>query len=405
MAENQFPTMAELTSTHITDAAQHAGEPAWLIEQRTSAWDFFLQAVPPVWRRTDLTPLQPETIAPLAAPQGTAIQWDETLEQHGVIFTPLHAAVRNHESLVRPRLGSAIDPHSHKLSALRSALWQDGAFLYVPRNVTLDLPLRVCYTLSDTSRAIFPYTLVLLEPGASVTLIEEHTSRDAPEVALAAPTTEMFLGAGSQLRYISVQQWGGNVYHIGGQKQVFDANASSEWVSITLGGQTQHTEAEARMEGDGSCVTWKGATFANRQQRLLTAPTLRHIGAHTESHLNFKTVVTDESYSVFDGMIKIEHDSRDTTTRLEEHAIHLTEAARSDSVPGLKIDTNNVAGAGHASTSGQIDEEQIFYLRSRGISHNEATRMIVMGFFEPVLEAVPVDELREALAAAVEAKI
>ncbi len=405
MAENQFPTMAELTSTHIAEAAQHAGEPAWLIEQRTRAWDFFLQEAPPEWRRTDLTSLQPETIAPLTTPQGTAIQWDETLEKRGVIFTTLHSAVRNHENLVQPRLGSAIDPHTHKLSALRAALWQDGALLYVPRNVALDLPLRVCYTLSDTSRSIFPYTMVVLEPGASVTLIEEHTSRDAPEVALAAPTTEMFLGAGSQLRYISVQQWGANVYHIGGQKQVFESRATSEWVSMTLGGHTQHTEAEARMEGDGSCVTWKGATFANQQQCLLTAPTLRHIGAHTESHLDFKTVVTDTAYSVFDGMIKIEHDSRDTITRLEEHAIHLSESARSDSIPGLKIDTNNVAGAGHASTSGQIDEEQIFYLRSRGIRHSEATRMIVMGFFEPVLEAIPVDELRESLTAAIEAKI
>jgi Fe-S cluster assembly protein SufD len=115
--------------------------------------------------------------------------------------------------------------------------------------------------------------------------------------------------------------------------------------------------------------------------------------------------VTSKGYSVFDGMIKIEHGSRATTTRLEEHAVHLTPTSRSDSIPGLKIDTNDVASAGHASTSGQVDEDQLFYMQTRGIDRTEAKRLIVMGLFEPALAAIPVDELRDELSTAIEAKI
>lgn len=401
----QWPTMAEMTSDLVATAARAAGEPDWLVERRVKAWDFFAHAVPPEWRRTNLTGLQPETIHPSPAPQGTAIQWDETLAAQGVVFTTLKAALQSHGALIEARMGAAVEPLAHKFSALRAALWQDGAFLYVPRNVEVELPLRVCYTLADGSRSIFPHTLVILEPNARVTLIEEFTSHAAVEPALAGATTEIFAGAGSEVRFVSVQHWGANVHHIGGQMIVLDRDAGSEWTSIALGGQVQHIEAETRLAGDGSRVNWLGATFAGKQQQLLTGPWLRHVGANAESFMSFKTVVTDTAYSVFDGMIKIEKGSQSTSTRLEEHAIHLNPGARSDSIPGLKIDTNDVAKAGHASTSGQVDEEQLFYMQTRGINKDDAKRLIVMGFFEPALNAIPVEDLRDLLVAEIEAKI
>lgn len=407
-AKNEQQTLtplATLTSEQIAAAAQAAGEPAWLVERRVKAWEFFAQALPPEWRRTDLTRLQPEGITPWSNSQGTTIQWDESLAQKGVVFTPLKAALQSHEALIRERLGTLIDPFAHKFSALRAALWQDGVFLYVPKNIEVEVPLRACYTLADGSRSIFPYSLVILERGARATFIEEFVSRDVTESALAGVTTEIFLGEGSEVRFISAQRWGHGVYHIGGQMVLLERDANVEWVSIALGAQVQHVEAEARMQGDGSSVNWLGATFAHENQQLLTAPWLRHSGANNESHMDFKTVVAGNGYSVFDGMIKIEHESRGSSTRLEEHAIHLTPRARSDSIPGLKIDTNDVAKAGHASTSGQVDEDQLFYMQTRGIKKDEAIRMIVMGLFEPALEAITVEDLRETLISAIEAKI
>lgn len=397
-------TLKDLTAELIGARARAAGEPGWLAERRVDAWEYFAQSGPPEWRRTDLTGIDPAGL--ILAEAGVAqLIWDSALASQGVVFKPLAEALASHEELIKAHMDTAVVPLEHKFSALRAALWQDGVFLYVPKNVAAEMPIRVRYSLPAGAHTTFPRTLVIAEANSSVTLIEEFYSGDQSEPALAAPISEIFAGPGSNVRFISVQRWGDGVYHIGGQKVVLERNASAEWTSIALGGKVQHTEAETTLKGDGSHVTWYGATFANHNQLLLTAPWLRHVGHRAESFMQFKTVVNDRGYSVFDGMIKIEHESSATSTRLEEHALHLSPNARNDSIPGLKIDTNSVLKGGHASTSGDVDEEQLFYMQARGISKADAKRMIVMGFFSPALDSIPVESLREELEAAIEAKI
>ncbi len=400
---NSFPPLAELNESRLTEIVSAAGEPEWLIERRVTAWRHFAETAPPFWKRTDLTKLAPEVIrAPLDA-QGTPLEWDASLAGQGVIFTTLAAAVRDHAELVQRYFGTAIDPLAHKFSALHAALWQDGVFLYVPKNLAIETPIRVVYSINGN--AIFPHSLVIIERGANVAFIEEFASINGNEQRFAAPVTELFVGEGATLRFVSAQMWGNNVYHIGAQRALVSHDGNVAWVAANLGGQLQHVEAETSLEGNGSKVEWVAATLGNTNQTLLTAPWLRHVGANTEAHMNFKTVVKDSAYAIFDGMIKIEHNSRGTSTRLEEHALHLSPKARSDSIPGLKIDTNDVQRAGHASTSGQVDDEQLFYMLSRGIKREDAIHMIVTGFFEPVLDQIPLEELRERIGAAIEAKI
>jgi Fe-S cluster assembly protein SufD len=396
--------LKELSAEAILAVSQQAGEPGWLGERRREAWEHFAQSGPPEWRRTDLSGLKAEDLTVTMGSTAT-LDWDESLAAQGVVFKPMAQALASHEELIKARMDSAVLPLAHKFSALRAALWRDGAFLYVPRNVAVEAPLRVRYSLPEGGSTTFPRTLVIVDDNASVTLIEEFTSDDQTAGTLAAPITEVFAGPGSQVRFISAQHWGAGVYHIGGQKLVLDRDASAQWTSIALGGKVQHIEAETTLKGNGSQVTWNGATFANGSQILLTAPWLRHVGHNAESFMEFKTVVNDTGYSVFDGMIKIEHESAATSTRLEEHALHLSPKARNDSIPGLKIDTNSVLKGGHASTSGDVEEEQLFYMQARGIPKDEAKRMIVMGFFSPALDSIPVEALREELEAIIEGKI
>jgi Fe-S cluster assembly protein SufD len=402
---NTLPTLSELTDAQIAEAARAAGEPEWLIERRVAAWQFFAESTPPFWRRTDLSKFRSEVIAAPLGVQGTLVQWDEQLARQGVIFTTLAAAVREHEALVKQHLGTAVDPLTHKFTALHAALWQDGVFLYVPKGVALEVPLHAVLTLADGALATFPHNLVVVERGASLTFIEEYSSRDVAEQAFASPATEIFVGEGASVRYLTAQNWGQGVYTIGSQIATVGNDGNLDWAALNLGGKLMHMEAETNLSGNGARVEWTAATFAAAGQTLLTAPWLRHEGANTEGHMDFKTVVTGNGYTVFDGMIKIEKQSRGTISRLEEHAIHLSDKARSDSIPGLKIDTNDVQRAGHASTSGQIDEEMLFYMRSRGIPNDDAVHMIVMGFFEPVLDRIPLEEMRERVAAVVEGKI
>ncbi len=400
-----LPTLNEISAEMVVARSQAAGEPAWLTERRREAWTAFAQMNPPEWRRTDLSKLDPTTIAPSDGVHATAIQWDPELAAQGVVFTTLAAALHTHEALIQKYLDTAVEPLKHKFSALRAALWQDGALLYVPKGVAIEVPLRLIYTLAADGVAIFPRTLVIVEPQASVTLIEEFTSPDLRAGSFAGPITELFVGDGASVRFVSIQHWGSGVYHLGGQRAILARDANLEWTSIQLGGQVQHIEAETTLVGNGSRLNWLGATFAADTQHLVIAPWMRHVGHNCESFMQFKTVVNDTAYSVFDGMIKIEHESAATSTRLEEHALHLSPKARNDSIPGLMISTNDVLKGGHASTSGDIDQEQLFYMQTRGIPRAEAQRMIVMGFFEPALETVPLEELRAELTAEIAAKI
>lgn len=405
MTMKTFPPLGEISDALVTEMSQAAGEPEWLTAQRVEAWRFFASAEPPYWRRTDLSKFRPEQVIAAADTAATSIYYEEDLTEKGVVLVTLEQALRSHEALIRQHLGAAIESTRHKFLALNAALWRDGVFLYVPKNVTVELPLTAVFSMPIPGGAIMPRNLIILDDGANVTFVEEYHSTAASDQAFAAPVTEMFLGNDATLRFIAVQTWGEDVYHIGAQKARVGRGATIEWAAVNLGARVQHIEAETSLEGDGSRVEWVAATFAGDHQNLLTAPWLRHIGAKTEAHMDFKTVVKDQSYTTFDGMIKIEHQSRATVSRLEEHALHLSPKARSDSIPGLMIDTNDVAKAGHASTSGEVDEEQLFYMRSRGIPRDDAIHLIVTGFFEPVLDRIPHDALRRRIADMIEAKI
>ncbi|MBC8078392.1 MAG: Fe-S cluster assembly protein SufD [Chloroflexales bacterium] len=400
-----LPALSALNADALAAHAQASGEPQWLQQRRANALAAYEAAALPRWSRTDLAQLQLDAVIPASDASATAVQWDPTLSQQGVIFTTLKAALRSHAELIERYLGRAVSPIANKFNALHAALWQDGALLYVPKNVAVEEPLRVVYTLSGSNTLIAPHTLIILERGASVTLVEEFTSPDGLTNPVAFPATEAFIGESAQLRLCSVQQWGEGVRHIGAQRVAFEKDGGCEWVSIALGGQLQHIDAEATLGANGARVNWLGVTFASKHQHLVIAPWLRHAANSTDGFMQFKTVVSDHGYSVFDGMVRIEADTHGTVSRLEEHAVHLSQESRNDSIPGLMIDSNDIARAGHASTSGKIDDEQIFYLQARGIPRAEATRIIVMGFLMPVIEAVPVEDLRERLIAAVEEKI
>lgn len=405
MTMKTFPPLAEISDALVIEHSRAAGEPEWLTEQRADAWRFFASTEPPYWRRTDLSKFKPEQVLAAADTAATSLYQEEDVTDQGVVFITLAQAIHSHGDLIRRYLGTAIESTRHKFVALNAALWQDGVFLYVPKHVNVELPLTAMFSMPIPGGAIAPRNLIILDDGASVTFVEEYHSVAASDQAFAAPVTEMFLGNDAMLRFVAVQTWGEDVYHIGAQKVRAGRGASVEWAAVNLGARVQHIDAETALEGDGSRVEWVAATFAADHQNLLTAPWLRHISAKTEAHMDFKTVVKDQSYTTFDGMIKIEHQSRATVSRLEEHALHLSPKARSDSIPGLMIDTNDVARAGHASTSGEVDEEQLFYMRSRGIPRDEAIHLIVMGFFEPVLDRIPNDALRQRIAEMIEAKI
>ncbi|HEY1011750.1 MAG TPA: Fe-S cluster assembly protein SufD [Herpetosiphonaceae bacterium] len=400
MPANSTATLGALSAETFDAFAAGRQEPAWLAAARREAWAAFEAAGNPDWRRTNLKGLKLDTLSP-AEPEVTV----EFAGHQGVVVLPLAEALASHGELVKRVLGSGIASGRDRFAALNNALVSGGVFVYVPRNTEVEAPVTISYRLTQAGAIAAPRTLVLVEANSRIGIVEQYASDQLDGQALLLPGTEIVVGDNSLVRYASVQIVDSQVYVIGAQQFGLDGkDARGEWLNVVLGGAVQNLKLDAQMRGNGSAIEWNGVLYGNKKQNLLVAPTLNHVGLNTEGQINFKTVVDDESYCVFDGMVRIPKTGQGTNSDLRENAMHLSKASRSDSIPGLEIDANEVK-AGHGSTSGQIDEEQLFYLQSRGLPFAEAKRIIVQGFVGEIIDRIPDETLREQVEELVAAKV
>jgi len=385
-----LPTLRDVTAETIDNNV--------LAQARRSALATAQQLDLPIWRRTDLRDFKVED---LRLTYGT-VEIHARVEQ-GVYVADFQTALRDKGDLLARYFGTAVPTDLNTFVAYNTALANDGVVVYVPRNVEVAEPIHVTYHLPAAGAATFPRTLVISEANSRVTVIEEFRSDDLSAYGMSAPVAELFANDGSEIRFISLQTLGQNAYQLGAQRAIVGKDARVWWLAGAVGGNVQHMDMQVNLQGNGAALEWYGFTFGTGTQQLLWAPTVNHIGLSTEAQIDWKSAVSDTAYVVFDGMIDIEKGAQGTNSDLRDAALHLSDKARSDSIPGLEIDANEVK-AGHGSTSGQIDEEQLFYLMARGLSRADATRMIVMGFFAAVVERIPYDEVRDRVLELIEAK-
>ena len=346
----------------------------------------------PRWTRTDLGTLSVADLRPTFG----VMELEPGPAEHGVYVADLQTALVERPDLVDRYLGSAVSAGFNKYTALNAALARDGVVVHVARNVEVAAPIHVRYRIPEAGVAIFPRTLVVAEANSRVTVIEEYTSDDLSGHALSVPVGEVFAHDGAEVRFITLQTLGKQTYQLGAQKAIAGRDARVFWISGAVGAEVQHVDTDVRLEGNGSELDWLGFTFGTGTQQLLWAPRVHHIGLSTTSQITWKSAVADTAYVVFDGMINIEKGAQGTNSDLRDNVLHLSSKARSDSIPGLEIDANEVK-AGHGSTSGQVDEEQVFYLRARGLSRKEAVRIVVLGFFASIVERIPVEEVQDTV--------
>ena len=353
----------------------------------------------PTWKRTDLRNLDPAALRPVYG--AAEIDWTP---EAGVYVADLQTALIERPEVVGKYLHTAVPVDFNKFTALNAALARDGIVVHVARNVEASTPIHVRYRLPESGVVIFPRTLVVAETNSRVTVIEEFVSDDLDGIALSAPAGEIFAADGAEVRFLSLQTLGKQAYQLGAQKAVLGRDSRVFWMSGAVGAEVQHVDMDVRLEGNGSELEWLGFTYARQTQQLLWAPRVHHIGLSTTAQITWKSAIADTAYVVFDGMINIEKGAQGTNSDLRDNVLHLSSKARSDSIPGLEIDANEVK-AGHGSTSGQIDEEQVFYLMARGLTREAATHTVVLGFFASIVEAIPVEEVRDAVLALIEEKI
>ena len=417
------------------------GEPAWLKEKRLEAWRAFEKTPMPTlrdeaWRYTDISDVRIEDFVPYApSPDASSEQdlpdavqaliregeensallvqhnsesaytrVDDELLQKGVVFTDLHTALIEREDLIKEKLFGLVPVDYDKFAALSAAVFSGGSFLYVPRGVQVEVPIQ-SYRWLDVVGSIMPRTLVVVEEGASVTYIDEYASADGEEPAFSNGAVELYVGEGANLRYVSLQNWERNVLHFNTIRSSTEKDATINSLVVSLGSQLSRTNVEAGLTAAGGDSEMLGLYFADSNQVLDHHTLQDHISPNAHSDLLYKGALRDESLTVFSGLIRVEPGAQKTDAYQTNRNIILgTDDAFAVSLPNLEIMADDVK-CSHGSTTGQVDETELFYLMSRGIPRREAEKLVVFGFFGEVTSRVPLRGLKEKLDRAIEGKI
>jgi Fe-S cluster assembly protein SufD len=416
-------------------------EPGWLTEKRLEAWRTFEDLPMPTlrdeaWRYTDISDVRIEDFLPYspspdvkseeALPDAvrrliregeensallvqhnsetTYSRIDEDLAGKGVVFTDLHTALAEHEELVKEKLFGLVPGDYDKFAALSAAAFAGGSFLYVPRGVDVEVPIQ-SYRWLDVAGSIMPRTLVIVEEGASVAYIDEYASADDEDPAFSNGAVELYVGEGASLRYVSLQNWERNVLHFNTIRSQTEKDATIRSLVVSFGSQLSRTNVEAGLSAAGGDSEMLGLYFADQNQVLDHHTLQDHIAPNAHSDLLYKGALRDESIAVFSGLIRVEPGAQKTDAyQTNRNLILGTDDAFAVSLPNLEIMADDVK-CSHGSTTGQVDETDLFYLMSRGIPRREAEKLVVFGFFGEITSRIPLKGLKEKLDRAIEGKI
>ena len=340
----------------------------------------------------------------LLSPHSSHLTIDDELLKQGVIFGSLKNLVKTNTDLVQ-KMMARIDQGSDKFSSLAGALDLNGVLLYVPRNVDIQLPLQSVYWVTDEGVAHSIHVLIYLEEGAKATYVHEATSpAHADEDSLHAGIMEIYVGPGAHLNFVELQSWGENVINFTRENVVVDRDGSIDWIFGALGSRLTKNFSNLNLIGKGSTGKMSGFYFTDNNQHLDHDTQQNHLAPNTTSDLLFKGALTDKSRSVWQGMIYVAPDASKTDGYQANRNLVLSKEARADSIPGLEILTDDVRCT-HGATVGKIDKEQVFYLESRGLPYETAQRLIVEGFFDPIMQRIPFEGVRKRFQQAIKEKM
>jgi len=320
---------------------------------------------------------------------------DPDLQERGVIFTDLLTAEMKYPQLVEKIIGKIVNPSEGKFAAMAGAFARNGAFLYVPKNITIESPLHSLIWGSAVDFANATHVMVYLEEGASVTYVHEVASdTETNGQSLQTSNIEMYVGPGSSLRFVELQSWGRHVWNFTHERVNVDRNGSVDWIFGAIGGHLTKNFAELNLIADGASGKMSGFYFTDQDQHLDYDSQQNHLAPHTTSDLLFKGALVEKSRSVWQGMIYVAPGADKTDGYQANRNLLLSRDARADSIPGLEILADDVRCT-HGATVGKIDADQIFYLMARGIPRLDAERLIVEGFFDPIMQRIPFEGVRE----------
>src|SRR5712664_2354513 len=328
----------------------------------------------------------------------------EDLKRRGVIFQPLERAMVEHADLfekyfmsTEAKLGSA------KFAALHKALVSSGTFLFLPRGVEIEQPIEIFHWLRHDNTSIFPHLLLVTDELAKVTVIEHFRSCNASAPGFACGVNDLIAGPGAKVTYVCAQNWGENVVALQMNTTTVDHDASAMSLNLHLGSRYSRFESLSRLIGEGGRSDLLAVAVAKHQQEFDARTLQDHVSPHTASDLLYKNALDDRARTIFGGLIRVEPDAHSTDANQQVRSLLLSDDAEANSMPGLEILADNVK-CSHGATSGQVDEDELFYLRTRGIPVPVAQRLIVTGFLDEVVQRLDHPAISEYLHRLIEEK-
>ena len=425
-----FKSRKGLDEDVVREISQMKGEPEWMLEFRLKALAHFQQRPMPTWGG-DLAQLDLDDIYYYVKPsESEAKNWDdvpdtikrtfdrlgipeaeqkflagvgaqyesemvyhkvqEHLEKQGVIFLSIEDGLRQHPDLFRKYFGTVIPIEDNKFSALNSAVWSGGSFIYVPKGVKIDLPLQAYFRLNIANIGQFERTLIIADEGSQLHYVEGCTAPQYTTDSFHSGVIEIIVHKNARVRYTTIQNWSNNVYNLVTQRSMVYGNGTMEWVDANLGSKLTMKYPSCYLMEPGARGEILSMAFAGPGQHQDAGGKVVHFAPHTSSKITSKSISRGGGRASYRGLLKVYKNASDVKSNVVCDALLLDDRSRSDTYPYIEIDEEDVT-IGHEASVSKVGEEQLFYLMSRGLSEEEATTMVVSGFIEPLVRELPME--------------
>ena len=331
---------------------------------------------------------------------GVGAQYDSELVYHnlkeevaaqGVVYSDIESALHGpYEGMIREHFMKLITPRDHKFAALHGAVWSGGSFVYIPRGVSVEIPLQSYFRLNAPGAGQFEHTLIIVDEGADLHFIEGCSAPKYNIANLHAGAVELFVGKNARLRYSTIENWSKNMYNLNTKRATIAEGGKMEWVSGSFGSHVSYLYPQTNLVGDNSHMEYTGITFAGEGQELDTGMKVFQTGKNTSSVVSAKSISKSGGRSIFRSCVYVGKDAAGAKSTVDCASLMLDSDSCSDTIPEMDIRTDD-ASIGHEAKIGQIDDEAIYYLMSRGVSEENARTMVVSGFANDVSKELPLE--------------
>jgi Fe-S cluster assembly protein SufB len=419
-----------ITEETVRAISAYKNEPEWMLEKRLAAFAYFTKQSLPTWgpdlssldfdamtyylRATDrptrdwdeVPDAIKETFEKIGVPEserkflaGAGAQYDSesvyhnlhtTWSDQGVIFTDMDTALREHEDLVRQYFGTLVPHQDNMFAALNTAVWSGGSFVYIPAGVKVDIPLQAYFRINAKNSGQFERTLIIAEPNSYSHYVEGCSAPVYTTDSLHAAVVEVIVKEGARARYTTVQNWSGDVFNLVTKRARAEKDATMEWVDCNLGSKITMKYPSVYLTGSGARAEVLSLAVAGKGQVQDTGTKIFHLAPNTSSLVTSKSISHDGGRATYRGLIKTNQAAEQARSKVDCDALILDATSQSHTYP--TITTDQITGTiEHEATVSQISDEQLLYLRSRGIPEKQALTMIVNGFIEPIVKELPLE--------------